>query len=347
MRFPVSRIGFPLSRTGTLLLCGASTLSLVSCGLGGFGGVDSAAQASAPSAARSIPTGPAADYPMVLGEPFTIDGITYTPADTYNYDEVGYATFDDDTADGITVAHRTLPMPSYVEITSLESGRTILARVERRGPMTNTRLLGLSRAAAAQLGVGEGAPVRVRRVNPPEDQRAELRADRSVDPRMETPQGLLDVLKRQLPEVGSVSLAKQTSGARTGAAGDTPRAPIETIDPTTQIEPAPTEARPTPSPVPAPSPASSPASSAATEDVTPPAPAATPAARGDFAVQAGAYSSRASAQKVADAIGGYLEPAGSLFRVRVGPFANRGEAASALAKVRGAGYRDAQIVTTR
>ena len=54
-----------------------------------------------------------------------------------------------------------------------------------------------------------------------------------------------------------------------------------------------------------------------------------------------------SAQKVADAIGGYLEPAGSLFRVRVGPFANRGEAASALAKVRGAGYRDAQIVTTR
>ena len=193
------------------------------------------------------------------------------------------------------------------------------------------------------VGVGEGAPVRVRRVNPPEDQRAELRADRSVDPRMETPQGLLDVLKRQLPEVGSVSLAKQTSGARTGAGGDTPRAPIETIDPTTQIEPAPTEARPTPSPVPAPSPASP----AATEDVTPPAPAATPAARGDFAVQAGAYSSRASAQKVADAIGGYLEPAGSLFRVRVGPFANRGEAASALAKVRGAGYRDAQIVTTR
>lgn len=290
------------------------------------------------SAARSIPTGPAADYPMVLGEPFTIDGITYTPADTYNYDEVGYATFDDDTAVGITVAHRTLPMPSYVEITSLESGRTILARVERRGPMTNTRLLGLSRAAAAQLGVGEGAPLRVRRVNPPEDQRAELRADRSVDPRMETPQGLLDVLKRQLPEVGSVSLAKAATGSRTGDAGDSPRSTIETIDPTTEIEPTSNDTRPTPSPAP------SPATPAATEEVPP---AATPAARGDFAVQAGAYSSRASAQKVADAVGGYLEPAGSLFRVRVGPFANRGEAASALAKVRGAGYRDAQIVTTR
>lgn len=343
MRFPVRRKGLPLSRTGSLLLCGAATLSLVSCGLGGFGGVDSASEPPATSAARSIPTGPAADYPMVLGEPFTIDGITYTPADTYNYDEVGYATFDDDTAVGITVAHRTLPMPSYVEITSLESGRTILARVERRGPMTNTRLLGLSRAAAAQLDVGEGAPLRVRRVNPPEDQRAELRADRSVDPRMETPQGLLDVLKRQLPEVGSVSLAKATTGSRTGDAGDSPRSTIETIDPTTEIEPTPTDTRPTPSPAPSPSPATP----AATEEVPPPAPTATPAARGDFAVQAGAYSSRASAQKVADAVGGYLEPAGSLFRVRVGPFANRGEAATALAKVRGAGYRDAQIVTTR
>ena len=335
MRFPVRREGLPLSRTGSLLLCGAATLSLVSCGLGGFGGVDSAAEPPVTSAARSIPTGPAADYPMVLGEPFTIDGITYTPADTYNYDEVGYATFDDDTAVGITVAHRTLPMPSYVEITSLESGRTILARVERRGPMTNTRLLGLSRAAAAQLGVGEGAPLRVRRVNPPEDQRAELRADRSVDPRMETPQGLLDVLKRQLPEVGSVSLARE----RTGTAGGT----IETIDPTTEGNPEPVEARPTAVPSPAPAPAAP----ATAQDTATQAPSAAPAARGDFAVQAGAYSSRASAQRVANAIGGYLEPAGSLFRVRVGPFANRGEAASALAKVRGAGYRDAQIVTTR
>ena len=335
MRFPVSLKGPSPSRAGNVLLGGVATLSLVSCGLGGFGGVDSAAEPPVASAARSIPTGPAADYPMVLGEPFTIDGITYTPADTYNYDEVGYATLDDDAATGITVAHRTLPLPSYVEITSLDSGRTILARVERRGPMTNARLIGLSRAAAAQLGEGEGAPVRVRRVNPPEDQRAELRADRSVDPRMETPQGLLDVLKRQLPEVGSVSLARERAG--------TPGGTIETIDPTTEGNPEPVEARP----MAVPSPAPDPAAAATAEDTATTAPSAAQGARGDFAVQAGAYSSRASAQRVADAIGGYLEPAGSLFRVRVGSFANRGEAASALAKVRGAGYRDAQIVTTR
>jgi rare lipoprotein A len=333
------------------MLGGVSLLSLASCGLGGFGQIAPVAEPRADGAARSIATGPAADYPMVLGEPFTIDGITYTPADTYNYDEVGYATLGDEAATGITVEHRTLPLPSYVEVTSLDSGQTILARVERRGPMTNARLLGLSRAAAEQLNIEEGAPVRVRRVNPPEDQRAELRADRSVAPRMETPQGLLDVLKRQLPPVGSASLAR----AETADSGTLARDAIETIDPTTAVEATPAQTRPTGQPPIAPSPSrpsavdSSPAPTAATVPAPSPdpAPVPEPAARGDFAVQAGAYSSRGSAQKVADAIGGYLEPAGSLFRVRVGPFGNRGEAASALAKVRAAGYRDAQIVSTR
>ena len=326
MRFPVKDQNAPISRAGRIFLGGVSTLSLAACGLSGFGGLDGASEPPVPSASRSIPTGPAADYPMVLGEPFTIDGMTYTPADTLNYDEVGYATLDD--ADGITASHRTLPLPSYVEVTSLESGRTVLVRVERRGPMTNSRLLGLSRAAAAQLGAGENTPIRVRRVNPPEDQRAELRADRSVDLRMETPQGLLDVLKRKLPAIGSASLARDDAGSSDAAM----RGAIETIDPTTGDNPS-----PAPSPAPTPSPAPPPA----------PTSAPTPAARGTLAVQAGAYSTRASAQKVVDAIGGYLEPTGSLFRVRVGPFANRGEASAALAKVRAAGYRDALIVDIR
>lgn len=337
MRFPVKDRKATISRAGKLFLGGVSTLSLAACGLGGFGGLDSASEPSVPSASRSIPTGPAADYPMVLGEPFTIDGITYTPADTLNYDEVGYATLDDTDAEGISASHRTLPLPSYIEVTSLESGRTVLVRVERRGPMTNSRLLGLSRAAAAQLGAGENTPIRVRRVNPPEDQRAELRADRSVDLRMETPQGLLDVLKRKLPAIGSASLARDDAGSSDVAT----RGPIETIDPTTGGDPS-----PAPSPAPTPSP-TTPAPTSAATPAPAPAPSPSPAARGTLAVQAGAYSTRASAQKVVDAIGGYLEPTGSLFRVRVGPFANRGEASAALAKVRAAGYRDALIVDIR
>ena len=55
----------------------------------------------------SVRTGPAADYPVVIGEPYVIDGVTYTPIDTMNYDQVGYATEDQSDALGVTGAHRT------------------------------------------------------------------------------------------------------------------------------------------------------------------------------------------------------------------------------------------------
>ena len=79
--------------------------------------------------------GDRSDYPVVLGNPFTVDGKTFTPVDAMNYDAVGRATVGA-AAEGtaISAAHRTLPLPSYAEITSLVSGRTILVRVERRGP---------------------------------------------------------------------------------------------------------------------------------------------------------------------------------------------------------------------
>jgi hypothetical protein len=65
--------------------------------------------------------GPAGDYPMVLGAPFMVDGVTYTPADTMNYDAVGYAG--EDGGEGISGAHHTLPLPSYVEVTALDRAR--------------------------------------------------------------------------------------------------------------------------------------------------------------------------------------------------------------------------------
>jgi len=112
-------------------------------------------------------TGPAGDYPVVLGDPYSVDGQIYTPVDTTSYDEVGYAAPGNMGGAGITAAHKTLPLPSYVEVTSLVTGKTILARVERRGPMTGDRLISLSQDAQTQLGSEDGTPVRVRRVNPP------------------------------------------------------------------------------------------------------------------------------------------------------------------------------------
>ena len=299
---------------------------------------------SGPGAARTLPpaddgTGPRGDYPVVLGEPFTIDGITYTPADRMNFDEVGYATLDDAAARGITAAHRTLPLPSYVEVTELNSGRTILVRVERRGPMTNRRMLALSTEAMTQLGAAEGVPVRVRRVNPLEIERTELRQGNAVPERMETPEGLLEVLRRKLPVVGSASL-------NAPASAETPRPPITTVDPDTGAprtniplddEVTASTPRAPEAATPAPQPSRNPAS-----------PSATPtSADGRYVVQAGAFSNRAAAESVAGTIGGFLEPVGRLWRVRVGPFATRGQAAEALAKVRRAGYSGAQIVTRR
>lgn len=305
-------------------------MALTACTGGGPAGVERIA------AVRTIPTGPAADYPVVIGEPFTVDGVTYTPDDTLNYDRVGYAMADTAAdATGVTAAHRTLPLPSYIEVTSLESGRTILARVERRGPMTNDRLLALAPAAMAQLGIADGDAIRMRRVNPPEAHRAELRQGRAAPLRMDTPQGLLDVLKRRLPESGSASL-------RGHARVQPVTVPvISSVDPDAEaaepVEPAPAAAESAEQPAAAsPEPApDSPIEEPLREEMT--------AAQGRFVVQIGAFSVRANADRLAKEVGGHVARSGSLNLVRVGPFANRGQAQDALAKLRTQGYSDALI----
>src|SRR5690606_10581288 len=80
--------------------------------------------------------------------------------------------------DWYTAAHRTLPLPTYVEVTSLDTGRRIIVRVNDRGPFTESaRIIDLSKGAAELLGMrarGKAA-VRVRVVEPGEKDRAALR----------------------------------------------------------------------------------------------------------------------------------------------------------------------------
>ena len=153
------------------------------------------------------------DLPVKIGAPYRVKGVTYTPAQVARYDEVGYASWYGEeqngnaTANGepfdaraIAGAHRTLPLPSYVEVTALDTGRTILVRINDRGPFSNDRLIDLSRGAAEQLGtIGRGAVgVRVRLVNPPDRDRAALRAGRHVRERVETPEAVLAALRSRL-----------------------------------------------------------------------------------------------------------------------------------------------------
>lgn len=319
-----------------------------------------AVEAAPPLAAGS---GPASDYPVVVGDPFTIDGTTYKPEDKLSYDAVGYASVWLDGAGGISAAHKTLPLPSYVEVTSLESGRTILVRVERRGPMVNDRLIELSPGAAMQLGLtgDTKTPVRVRRVNPPEPERAALRSGQSAPLRMDTPKSLVAVLLRKLdgpttttptPPALPTTPSAQVAAAARPSPSASPAAAAKPSVPTVVAKPAAPSKPPRPAPVATPMPAASAPAQAVAPTAPKPAPkprpvvpSAAPAgsSRGALVVQVAAFASRQNADRAAASLGGSIEPAGRFFRVRLGRFATQAEAAAALAKARAAGYSDARI----
>jgi rare lipoprotein A len=110
-----------------------------------------------------------------IGQPYQIDGVTYVPAEDYNYDETGIASwYGPDfhgkiTANGelydmnqVTAAHKTLPMPCLVRVTNLDNGRTIVVRVNDRGPYARGRVLDMSRRGAQLLGYEKTGTAKVR-----------------------------------------------------------------------------------------------------------------------------------------------------------------------------------------
>ena len=240
-------------------------------------------------------------------------------------------------------------------------------RLEQRGPMDSPDLIALSPGAAAQLGLGSGkSPVRVRRVNPPETERALLRAGQEAPPRMSTPKPLLAVLQRKLTPDTAVQLAREgdehtppLATAPMKPVGAKPLVPVKhaPVKPHT-VPPAPVMAAsadlPTPAPAPEPTPIVSPGAPkphlehASTKPAKPgPTPrvvalsvATAPSeakAEGGFVVQTGAYSVKANADTAAHKIDASVAPVGKLWRVRMGPFASRTLAEAALAKARAAG----------
>lgn len=78
----------------------------------------------------------------------------------------------------MTAAHKTLPLPTYVRVTNLDNGRSVIVRVNDRGPFHGNRLIDLSYAAAKKLDViATGtAPVEIRAIDPRSYQRAPVLA---------------------------------------------------------------------------------------------------------------------------------------------------------------------------
>lgn len=121
---------------------------------------------------RSLPKG--GGYYKV-GKRYQIAGVWYEPREDNDYEEVGVASWygpgfhAKKTANGeifdqnaLTAAHRTLPMPSYVHVTNLANGKTILVRVNDRGPFKKGRILDVSSRVARELGFEQYGTTRVR-----------------------------------------------------------------------------------------------------------------------------------------------------------------------------------------
>ena len=110
-----------------------------------------------------------------VGKPYTVGGRVYVPEEDVNYREEGLASwYGDDfhgrlTANGevfdmesLTAAHPTLPMPCYARVTNLSNGKSLIVRVNDRGPYHGNRLIDVSNKAAELLEFKGNGVARVR-----------------------------------------------------------------------------------------------------------------------------------------------------------------------------------------
>jgi rare lipoprotein A len=110
-----------------------------------------------------------------VGNPYEISGTWYYPKVDYDYDETGIAswygpnfhgklTANGETYDmnALTAAHRTLPLPTWVEVTNLENGRKLNLRINDRGPYAKGRIIDISRKGAQLLGFQTNGVAKVR-----------------------------------------------------------------------------------------------------------------------------------------------------------------------------------------
>lgn len=274
-----------------------------------------------------------------VGNPYQIKGIWYYPAEDYDYDETGIASWygaqfhGRKTANGqvydmnaLTAAHRTLPMPSYVRVTNLENGRSLILQVNDRGPFARSRILDVSRRGAQLLGFQRQGTAKVR---------VQILADRS--------RAIAARLKgnAQLAKVGSPITVDRLPKPKVNA---------QQLPPIAGAGNAPPPASPAPA---APAPA-----------VTAPPPPVELSAKPDgvvetrpvtdssIFVQAGAFSRFDNANKVRaklSTIGPVklsqiLVNGKDLYRVRLGPLDNVGMADRMLDSVTQAGYPEARII---
>lgn len=170
-----------------LTLVSVVTLAACSGGSGSGGGgyyKDDGPPSDVPANLSSIPDAVPKLEPLARGpnRPYTVMGKRYVPdtseqpyrkrgvASWYGRKFHGRKTSNGEQYDmfAMTAAHTTLPIPSYVRVTRVSNGKSVIVRVNDRGPFLHDRVIDLSYAAAHRLGmVGPGsAEVVVERITP-------------------------------------------------------------------------------------------------------------------------------------------------------------------------------------
>jgi rare lipoprotein A len=268
-----------------------------------------------------------------IGNPYEIDGTWYYPREQPDYDETGIASWYGPTfygkrtangevltRDSLAAAHRTLPMPVNVRVTNLENGRSLILRVNDRGPFAKGRIIDVTERAAKLLGFIQNGTARVRVTFV---SRADL-PNGQPQP-SETP-----------PEIATAVPAAPTSQVDVTKLNNVPGAAVAAEGQQTTMPSAP----------PAMAASENLASTQPTGQVSlVPVPAVT-----HMYVQVGAFNELSNAKRVVAHLGNGLRISTiarngqKLYRVRLGPFDQVSDADQALARIVGRGSNDAHIV---
>ncbi|MDO8533729.1 MAG: septal ring lytic transglycosylase RlpA family protein [Xanthobacteraceae bacterium] len=160
------------------VLVAAGSLALANCASSGKFGAQLDPKYGVATSPRVVEDGepvPKGGGVYRVGKPYQVAGRTYVPEENPRYRAEGLASwYGDDfhgrlTANGevfdqdaITAAHPTLPIPSYVRVTNVSSRRSIIVRVNDRGPYHGDRVIDLSKKSADLLGFRANGIARVR-----------------------------------------------------------------------------------------------------------------------------------------------------------------------------------------
>lgn len=281
-----------------------------------------------------------------VGKPYKVDGQWYYPKEQYEYTETGIASWygpgfqGKRTASGetfdtkeLTAAHRTLQMPSLVRVTNLDNGRSVIVRVNDRGPFKRGRVMDVSQRAAELLGfknIGT-AKVKLELLKEESMKLAELAKSGQTTKGME-------VAMNQTGINNATALTGQGRYQTAAVSRETLEAPVTTYTPYGQPESQYTHVVP----------------GHTREGAFYPDPIVTemPVTRTSIYVQAGSFGVRDNAERLSAQLANVghtsVYPATvngqQFFRVRIGPMSRVEEADEMLARLVNAGQKDAIIV---